>query len=96
MSKCDLVSPEVIAERIEKIKAFTRDSFLEKVPIIPVSAKTEEGIDWLKLALRELALVVKPRVDTGIFRLPIDRVFTLPRFGAIIAGTLLAGEGESR
>lgn len=92
LSKVDLVSPEIIDQRIEEIERFTQGSFLEGAPIIPVSALTGEGIDLLKLALRDLALAVKPRVDTGIFRLPIDRVFTLPGFGTIVAGTLLSGE----
>src|SRR5207302_333833 len=33
-----------------------------------------------------------PRAQTGVFRLPIDRVFTVKGFGTIATGTVLGGE----
>ncbi len=92
LSKCDLVSDELREQRREEIKKFVRGSFLENAAIIPVSAVSGEGLDSLRFALRNLASTVKPRIDTGVFRLPIDRVFSLPGFGTIVAGTLLSGE----
>ncbi len=92
LSKCDLVSEETLDQRIQEIREFTKGSFLATAPVIPVSSLTGDGIDQLKSALRELTLKVNPRSDTGVFRLPIDRVFSLPGFGTIIAGTLLSGE----
>jgi selenocysteine-specific elongation factor len=92
LTKIDLVTPEIKEKRLIEIKALVQGSFLEGTPVIPVSARSGEGIEALKQALRELAQKVKPRFDTGVFRLPIDRVFSLPGLGTIVAGTLLSGE----
>ena len=34
---------------------------------------------------------VRDRLDKGVFRLPIDRVFTIKGFGTVVAGTILSG-----
>ena len=41
--------------------------------------------------LREIGRKVIPRPDSGIFRMPIDRVFTMKGFGTVVTGTLISG-----
>src|SRR5262249_47586733 len=68
-----------------------RDTFLGGAPILPVSAKTGQGLDELRAALRTLAQSVPQRGTDQLPRLPIDRVFTVRGFGTVVTGTLTAG-----
>src|SRR5262249_21153165 len=67
-------------------------SFLEGAPIVAVSSRTSEGIDELKKRLREVGAQVATRSQDFVARLPIDRAFTMKGFGAVVTGTLVAGE----
>ncbi|MCP4537867.1 MAG: selenocysteine-specific translation elongation factor [Chloroflexi bacterium] len=64
---------------------------LEGAPIIPVSARTGEGLDELVIALQDMLAQVEPRRDRGRPRLPIDRVFSISGFGTVVTGTLTDG-----
>ncbi|HRQ36401.1 MAG TPA: selenocysteine-specific translation elongation factor [Chloroflexota bacterium] len=64
---------------------------LAEAPILPVSAKTGQGIAALKTAVYQHLLTLPPRPDNGRTRLPIDRIFTLSGFGTVVTGTLLDG-----
>jgi len=92
LTKTDLVNEERILELTGQVKDFLKGSFLEDAPIIPVSSLDGTGVDDLKQALAELGKTVAVRPDSGIFRMPVDRVFALRGFGTVIAGTILSGE----
>jgi len=49
------------------------------------------NIDLLKEKIEEAALKVEAKLTKGLFRLPIDRVFTLKGFGTVITGTAISG-----
>ncbi len=91
VTKIDLVEPDWTALVIEDIKDLVRGSFLEDAPILPVSNANGQGIAELKEKIFELLERVPDRQDRGIFRLPIDRVFTMKGFGTVVAGTVLSG-----
>ena len=57
-----------------------------------MSSRTGEGIDELKGILRGLGTRVPARSEHFVARLPIDRAFTMKGFGAVVTGTLIAGE----
>jgi selenocysteine-specific elongation factor len=92
LAKFDLVDRSRLEEAEREVRNFVMRTFLESAPIIPVSAVTGEGLDELKAALMEIGRQVELPEDSGIFRLPIDRVFTVQGFGTVIAGTVLSGE----
>jgi selenocysteine-specific elongation factor len=92
LTKSDLVDGTRRAEVEREVRNFVRGTFLESAPIIPVSAVTKEGLDELEAALMSIGKQVERAEDSGIFRLPIDRVFTIHGFGTVIAGTVLSGE----
>ena len=71
------------------------EHFYKNAPIIPVSSKTGAGLDVLRQELTTLAVQVQERSSEGIFRLPIDRVFTIKGFGTVATGTLIAGSVRS-
>ncbi len=92
LTKSDLIKEDRIVELRSQVKDFLRGSFLENAPIIPVSSVDGRGVDDLKQSLLELGKSVGKRRDSGIFRMPIDRVFTMRGFGTVIAGTILSGQ----
>ncbi|HMA53881.1 MAG TPA: selenocysteine-specific translation elongation factor [Acidobacteriota bacterium] len=91
LTKCDLVDEARLLELTAAVRHFLRGSFLAEAPILPVSALTGAGLPELNAALREIGLSTAPRPDSGVFRMPIDRVFTMHGFGTVVAGTVLAG-----
>ena len=91
LTKMDAAEKDWLALVQDEIRDFIRGTFLEKAPIVPVSAKSGENLDRLKQELDKLAKAVAPKSPNGILRLPIDRVFTMKGFGTVITGTLLSG-----
>jgi selenocysteine-specific elongation factor len=91
LTKCDLVDEDWLGLVSEEVREYLTGSFLEGSPIIPVSSRTLEGIEKLKAMLALLAAEVELKPAEGPFRLPVDRVFTVPGFGTVVTGTLLSG-----
>ena len=91
ITKRDLVKDDWLEIIIEEAKKLVKGTFLENAPIIPVSNVTKEGIDKFKRVLDELIIQTEAKQDRGIFRLFIDRCFTMKGFGTVVAGTVLSG-----
>ncbi|MFZ5908273.1 MAG: selenocysteine-specific translation elongation factor [Nitrospirota bacterium] len=91
VTKADLVENDWLELVQDEVRNFVKDSFLEGAEIIPVSSKTLMNVDLLKEKIHRLALSVEPKPTRGLFRLPIDRVFTLKGFGTVITGTAVSG-----
>lgn len=92
LTKKDLVDDELLQLVRAETEELVAGSFLESAPIIAVSSRTGEGVEDLKDTLREIGLEVAPRSAEFVTRLPIDRAFTMRGFGAVVTGTLIAGE----
>lgn len=92
LTKKDTVDDELL--ELVKLEAgeLVQHSFLENAPMIAVSAKNGEGIDELKLQLKNLSLKIPQRKNEIIAHLPIDRSFTVKGFGTVVTGTLASGE----
>ncbi len=84
-------SPDLIPAVTEEARELVRGTFLEKARAIPVSSVTGEGLPALKEDLARIAARVQARSAEGIFRLPIDRVFTLKGVGTVVTGTVISG-----
>jgi selenocysteine-specific elongation factor len=91
LTKIDLVDEDWLELVSEDTREFLKGSFLEGKPIVPVSAKTGQGLDELKRVLQMLVSRVPAKQLEGKFRLPIDRVFTIRGFGTVVTGTLFSG-----
>jgi selenocysteine-specific elongation factor len=92
MTKIDLVDQEWKELVQEDIREFVRGTFLENAPIVPVSSATGDGIPEMVQVLEEVCRDVPERSPSSIFRLPVDRVFTMKGFGTVITGTLISGQ----
>ncbi|HXF70451.1 MAG TPA: selenocysteine-specific translation elongation factor [Thermoflexus sp.] len=91
LNKIDLVDPEWRALVEEDVRSMLRGTCWEAAPVIPVSARTREGLEQLIDALQRALRSRPPRPDLGRARLSIDRAFTMPGFGTVVTGTLLDG-----
>ena len=91
ITKSDLVEEDWIPLVEEEVREFVKGTFLEDAGIIPLSSKTGHNIDLLKEKIGELAANVELKSESGIFRLPVDRIFTLKGFGTVVTGTAISG-----
>ncbi len=91
LTKRDLVDDEHLDLVCDDVAELTNGTFLEDAPVIPVSSVTEEGLSELVAKLVEVARQQSRSRDGGYFRLPIDRVFTLPGRGTVVTGTVRSG-----
>lgn len=91
LTKIDLVDEEWLELALDDVREFIQGTFLEKSPIVPVSSVNGQGIPEFINTLDELSQKVPERQPQSIFRLPIDRVFTMKGFGTVITGTLISG-----
>jgi selenocysteine-specific elongation factor len=91
ITKIDMVEPDMVTLVHEEVQDFTKGTFLEGCPIIEVSSVTGRGIEELVAALDDMARSIQGKRSSGIFRLPIDRVFTMKGFGTVVTGTLMSG-----
>jgi len=92
ITKKDLADEEMLELVKADAQELTAGSFLQNAPVVSVSTRTGEGLEELKAQLRELAGTVAERSTDYVARLPVDRVFTMKGFGAVVTGTLVSGE----
>jgi selenocysteine-specific elongation factor len=92
LTKVDMVDEDWLDLVVDDLAAFLEGSFLETAPVIPVSSVTGQGIDDFIKALDQICSTIPARSSSGLFRLPVDRVFTMKGFGTVITGTLAAGK----
>ena len=90
ITKKDMVDEEWLEMLVEDVKEYFKGSFLEGKPMIAVSSKTGENIDALKdEIIKKCDRESKRREEPELFRLPIDRVFSMQGFGTVVTGTLV-------
>jgi len=91
MTKIDVVGDELLGMAIDETREALAGTALEHAPIVRASAKTGQGIEEIAGLLDEICAQVRPRDETRAFRLPIDRVISVPGAGTVVTGTVAAG-----
>jgi selenocysteine-specific elongation factor len=92
ITKRDLVEPDILELVRMEIEELVAGSFLDGKPIVPVSSTSGAGLDDLRAAILASVAAVDDRdATTRVFRLPIDRVFTMKGHGSVITGTTYSG-----
>jgi selenocysteine-specific elongation factor len=91
ITKCALADEEWIDLVEEEIVETVAGSFLEGKPIARVDSLEKRGIAELREVLLEIAERKKDKAPGSVFRLPIDRVFTIKGFGTVVTGSALTG-----
>jgi selenocysteine-specific elongation factor len=97
VTKADTIDEDMLELALEEARELVPDA-----PVLPVSAKTGQGIDELRVQLAAAADRVERTaedLDAGKpARLHLDRVFTLRGIGTVATGTLWSGriaEGDA-
>jgi selenocysteine-specific elongation factor len=86
VTKADAVDHETV----ELALAESRE-LVPEADVVPVSAKTGEGLDELRMALANAARSLEHKHSEAATRLYIDRAFTLRGIGTVVTGTLWSG-----
>jgi selenocysteine-specific elongation factor len=93
LTKMDLIEDEEWLELVQlDVAELLEDTVLADAAMVPVSARTGQGLRDLLAELDRLLENVPPRSNLGRPRLPVDRVFTIAGFGTVMTGTLIDGD----
>ncbi len=91
LTKTDLVDAEWAALVAEDVRALLASTSLASAPVVPVSARTGEGLPELVRVLDDKASETTSKHADLPMRLPVDRVFTIAGAGTVVTGTMWSG-----
>ena len=96
LTKADRATPERIAQVREEVQALLAPTPLAGAPVFATAATQADdpGTAALRAHLVATAQHAAPRQHRGLFRLAVDRVFTLPGQGTVVTGTVFAGQAR--
>jgi selenocysteine-specific elongation factor len=94
LTKVDCVDQQRVQNVTAEIKDFLIGTFLEDAPILPVSGITGQGFDAFYEALKELVAKIDPKRTDGVFRLPVERTFSVKGYGTVVTGIPVAGSAK--
>jgi len=95
LTRIDLVDAAARSPITGQVKAFLAGTFLGDAAVVPVSARTGEGVAQLYDLLGREAAAYRPPPQNGYFRYGIDRVFNLKGKGTIVTGSVFSGALET-
>lgn len=91
LTKCDAAEPDWMDLVEEEVRALCDGGALAGAPIVRCSAVSGEGIPALRVALAAAVRAVPARATDDLFRLPVDRAFSVKGTGTVVTGTLWSG-----
>ena len=91
LTKCDLVDEEWRELVVEDVRALLEDTPFRDAPIVATSATTGKGLAELRATIAEAAREVPARAADDLFRMPVDRAFTIKGTGTVVTGTVWSG-----
>ena len=91
LTKRDLVEPEWLGLVEEEVRALLTGSALADAEIVSASAARGEGLEEVRGALARAATAIPRRAADDLFRLPVDRAFSVRGTGTVITGTVWSG-----
>ena len=91
LTKVDLVDEEWLELVEEDLGDFVQGTFLEEAPVVHFSAVNGRGTDDVLGVVAEIASRVEEKQAGSLFRMPLDRVFSMKGFGTVVTGTTISG-----
>lgn len=91
LTKTSMVDPEWLELVESDVKEELKGTFLENADILKVDSVKNIGIDEVKNEIDRIIKDMEETVTSGIFRLPVDRSFSISGIGTIVTGTLISG-----
>lgn len=91
LTRADLVDADLIELASLELEELLADGPWAEASVVPCSGLTGEGVDDLRAALAAAAERLPPRATGEVFRLPVDRSFSIRGFGTVVTGTTRDG-----
>jgi len=91
LTKSDAVEEDWLALVRSDVEAVLAESRWPQASIVSCSAVTSAGIDELRAALIRALSMAVPKPPDDLFRLPVDRVFSVRGTGTVVTGTVWSG-----
>ena len=92
LTKSDLVDTEWLSLVRAEVQSLFDASNTPSPPVVACSSRTGAGIEELRAALSEALGIAPPRAVDDLFRLPVDRAFSIRGTGTVVTGTVWSGE----
>ena len=92
LTKSDLANAEWIELVRADVLALFEQTGAARPTIVACSSRTGEGLPELRAVLAKMLAMVNPRGSADLFRLPVDRAFTVKGTGTVVTGTVWSGE----
>ncbi|MCL6593809.1 MAG: SelB C-terminal domain-containing protein, partial [Alicyclobacillus sp.] len=92
LTKADLVEPEWLELAAEVVRESLASTPFAQAPLVATSVRSGQGLAELKQALWQLVQSLPARPVCGAFRLPVDKVFSVPGHGTVVSGTVWRGQ----
>ena len=94
LTKIDRVDGSRLPQAEAEVRAALAGTALCDAPLFPVNAAVQgdPGTAALRDCLYDAAVRMPARRDEGLFRLAVDRVFTLAGHGTVVTGTVFSGQ----
>jgi selenocysteine-specific elongation factor len=94
LTKIDKADGNLRSRVKSDVEGLVRHTFLADAPVCEVSALRGEGMPELINVINETVLATPRREAKGVFRMPIQRVFSARGFGTIITGVPVSGRAK--
>lgn len=91
LTKRDLVDADWLALVTDDVRATLDGTPFDVAPVVATSVRTGEGLETLRATIAEAARGIPARAGNDLFRLPIDRAFTVRGTGTVVTGTVWSG-----
>ncbi|MBX3463084.1 MAG: selenocysteine-specific translation elongation factor [Planctomycetes bacterium] len=95
LTKIDAVEPGLCDLAAAEVQELVRGTVLADAELVRVSSVTGAGLADLRQRIDHLARSVAPRPSQGPFRMPIQRVFSLPGIGTVCTGIPVSGSVQA-
>ncbi|HTO74318.1 MAG TPA: selenocysteine-specific translation elongation factor, partial [Gemmatimonadales bacterium] len=92
ITKTDLVEAEWLELLVAEVAEWTAGSPVHFSAPVAVSAKSGQGVPELREAIASSLSKAPPRDQADLFRMPIDRAFSVAGTGTVITGTTWSGQ----
>lgn len=95
LTKADRVDEDWLGLAEETTRELLEENGCAGWPIVPVSSTTGDGLDDLADALARASEELEPREVRDLFRMPVDRSFSVHGTGTVVTGTVWSGAVQS-
>ena len=91
LTKVDLVDSDWVALVTQEIRDLVGGRSFKYLGEFPTSVVTGQGIETLRDAIKSWARSASRPAGDDVFRMPVDRVFTVKGTGTVVTGTVWSG-----